>query len=59
LEIDAYATSSPLNTARVARSGPKSLTLSMCSKFASRVRARLTRLLMVPTAHPHISAASS
>jgi hypothetical protein len=49
----------PARTARVARSGPKSSTPSMARRSASRVRARLTRLLMVPTAQPQIAAASS
>lgn len=46
-------------TARVSRSGPKSLALSMERISASLVLARFTRLLMVPTAHPQICAASS
>jgi hypothetical protein len=45
-------------TERVARSGPKSSTPSIASKPASRARARLTRLLMVPTTQPLILAAS-
>jgi len=55
----AYDPPPPASTARVARSGPKSSTLSMARRSASRVRARLTRLLMVPTAQPQIAAASS
>src|SRR4029453_9486086 len=47
------------STARVVSSGPKSSALLTCSNSASRVRARLTRDLMVPTAHPQIPAASS
>src|ERR1700685_3575805 len=49
----------PVRTAREARSGPKSSMLSMDRRSARRVRARLTRLLMVPTAQPQIAAASS
>ncbi|MGZ2425601.1 hypothetical protein ACVIRM_004563 [Rhizobium laguerreae] len=40
-------------------SGPKSASPEICSNSCSRWRARLTRLLMVPTAQPQISAASS
>ena len=43
----------------VTRSGPKSSTSLRPRSWARRVRARLTRLLMVPTATPQISAASS
>ena len=44
----------------VIRSGPRSSSKSVrCMSSASRVRARLTRLLMVPTAQPQISAACS
>src|SRR5262249_27310808 len=50
---------SELTTARVSRSGPKSLASSMERISASRPLARFTRLLMVPTAHPQIRAASS
>jgi hypothetical protein len=49
----------PPSTARVARSGPKSSALSIDINSAKRVRARLTRLLMVPIAHSQIAAASS
>ena len=49
----------PVSTARVARSGPKSSTLSIAKRSASLVRARFTRLLIVPTAQPQIAAASS
>jgi hypothetical protein len=45
--------------ARVSWSGPKSSALSIERIVASRLRARLTRLLMVPTAQPQICAASS
>src|SRR5262245_27480905 len=45
---------SELTTARVSRSGPKSLVSSMDRISASRPLARLTRLLIVPTAHPQI-----
>jgi hypothetical protein len=44
---------------RGVKAGPKSSGPSMASKSASRVRARCTRLLIVPTAHPHRAAASS
>ncbi len=50
---------SVLATARLFTSGPKSLASSMARISASRLRARLTRLLMVPTAQPQICAASS
>jgi hypothetical protein len=51
---------SPLaSTARVCWSGPNSSALSMPINSASRVRARLTRDLMVPTAQSQICAASS
>src|SRR5665213_3107112 len=46
-------------TARVVSSGPKSLVPSIDINSASRVRARLTRDLMVPTAQPQMLAASS
>ena len=46
-------------TARVVSSGPKSSALLTCSNSASRVRARLTRDLIVPTAQPQMPAASS
>ena len=49
----------PRSTAWVVRSGAKSSTLSMASICANRARARCTRLLIVPTRHPQISAASS
>ena len=49
----------PRSTAWVVRSGAKSSTLSMARICAKRVRARCTRLLIVPTRHPQISAASS
>jgi hypothetical protein len=52
-------TISEFATARVSRSGPKSLALSIDRIPASLLLARLTRLLMVPTAHPQICAASS
>jgi len=39
-------------------SGPKSASPEISSSSCSRWRARLTRLLMVPTAQPQISAAS-
>jgi hypothetical protein len=52
-------TISEFATARVSRSGPKSLALSIERISASRLLARLTRLLIVPTAHPQIWAASS
>jgi len=47
-------TMSEFATARVSRSGPKSLALSIDRISASLLLARLTRLLMVPTAHPQI-----
>ena len=49
----------PAITARVCWSGPKSSAPSIAISSASRVRARLTRDLMVPTAQPQILAASS
>jgi hypothetical protein len=49
----------PRSTAWVVRSGAKSSMLSMARICASRARARCTRLLIVPTRHPQISAASS
>jgi hypothetical protein len=45
---------SELTTARVSRSGPKSLASWMERISASRPLARFTRLLIVPTAHPQI-----
>src|SRR5262249_10332576 len=45
--------------ARVAWSGPKSSVPSIERRSDSRVRARLTRLLMVPTAQSQMAAASS
>lgn len=45
--------------ARVEASGPKSSGLFTSISSARRARPRLIRLLMVPTAQPHISAASS
>jgi hypothetical protein len=48
-----------LRMARVDWSGPKSSALSMERRSASLVRALLTLLLMVPTAHSQIAAASS
>jgi hypothetical protein len=50
---------SPVRTARVVWSGPRSSTLSIASSSASRPRARLTRLLMVPIGHPQMTEASS
>ncbi len=51
---------SPLaSTARTVSSGPKSSALLTCISSARRVRARLTRDLIVPTAQPQIFAASS
>ena len=47
-------TISEFATARVSRSGPKSLALSIDRISASLLLARLTRLLMVPTAQPQI-----
>jgi hypothetical protein len=49
----------PAITARVCSSGPNSSALSIDISSASRVRARLTRDLMVPTAQPQMWAASS
>jgi hypothetical protein len=49
----------PRSTAWVVRSGAKSSTPSMSRICASRARARCTRLLIVPTRQPQISAASS
>lgn len=49
----------PAITARICSSGPKSSAASIDINSASRVRARLTRDLMVPTAHPQMWAASS
>jgi len=51
--------SPPASTARTCSSGPKSSALLTCMSSASRVRARLTRDLMVPTAQPQMFAASS
>jgi hypothetical protein len=48
----------PASTARVCRSGPNSSALLIDSNSANRVRARLTRDLMLPTAQPQILAAS-
>jgi len=49
----------PPITARTVLAGPKSSVPSTYSMALSFERARLTRLLMVPTAHPQIAAASS
>ena len=49
----------PPSTAWVVRSGAKSSTPSISSICASFARARCTRLLIVPTRQPQISAASS
>src|SRR5947208_9384308 len=49
----------PVSTARISWSGPKSSALSIDINSARRVRARLTRLLIVPTAQPQMPAASS
>jgi hypothetical protein len=48
-----------LRTACVVLSGPTSWPVSIANSSTRRVRARLTRLLMVPTALPQICAASS
>ena len=55
-----YLLASAAKTDIDVRSGPTSSSiLSIASSSASRMRARLTRLLMVPTAHSQIAAASS
>ena len=48
-----------LSTASDMRSVPKSVAFSMSRMPIRRWRARLTRLLMVPTAHPEMAATSS
>src|SRR6267154_1608068 len=55
----AQPTSLLVRTAWVVLSGPRSGPPSIARSSASRVRARLTRLLIVPTALPQICAASS
>ena len=49
----------PCSAARVMLSGPRSSISSTFRREARRKRARLTRLLMVPTAQPQICAVSS
>jgi hypothetical protein len=48
----------PLKTARLVLSWPNMSALSMESSFESRVRARWTRLLIVPTGVAQMAAAS-